>query len=328
MPEAHSSCGERNASAATTTMSAATNDVLAGAEVLDGDAGDPVSVELDAADQGEVTELEPLRRAGCPGSISGPSTTSAPAQRMEPSGCGSPGDRKGAHAVAVRQLRAELFLEERPDGLADGGVGERRALRRAAAASRPRCSPSHSSSAMNGIFSLKAGDGVAQVQCAPWPPTLVAAAAAGKRRGVGGALAAEVEQVGALAGGEHALGDRGCRDAERLAVGAGLRPLRHLARTRLFARVGDVADALAGNLRQLRAGFEHHHPGVRDLLEEHPRIGGADRPAADDGDGGVGHDVSFEIRPKGIRKLFGGRERVRRRGGPCGSRTAATIPTA
>ena len=26
---------------------------------------------------------------------------------------------------------------------------------------------SHSSSAMNGIFSLKAGDGVAQVQCAP-----------------------------------------------------------------------------------------------------------------------------------------------------------------
>ena len=41
-------------------------------------------------------------------------------------------------------------------------------------------SPSHSSSAMKGIFSLKAGDGVAQVQCAPWPPTLVAAAAAGK----------------------------------------------------------------------------------------------------------------------------------------------------
>ena len=40
-------------------------------------------------------------------------------------------------------------------------------------------SSSHSSSAMNGI-SLKAGDGVAHVQCAPWPPTLVAAAAAGK----------------------------------------------------------------------------------------------------------------------------------------------------
>ena len=40
-----------------------------------------------------------------------------------------------------------------------------------------------------------------------------------------------------------------------------------------------------GTLRQLRAGLEHHHPRVRDLLEQHPRIGGADGPAADDGDG-------------------------------------------
>ncbi|VXB83619.1 hypothetical protein ARTHRO9AX_20026 [Arthrobacter sp. 9AX] len=41
-------------------------------------------------------------------------------------------------------------------------------------------SPSHSSSAMERIFSLKAGDGDAQVPCAPWLPTLVCAAAAGK----------------------------------------------------------------------------------------------------------------------------------------------------
>ncbi len=38
---------------------------------------------------------------------------------------------------------------------------------------------SHSSSAMNGTFSLNAGRGIAHVQCAPCPPTLVAPAAAG-----------------------------------------------------------------------------------------------------------------------------------------------------
>ena len=137
------------------------------------------SVVLDAAHEGEVAQLEACSTSGLSGSISGPSTTSAPAQRIGPSGCGSPGDRKRARAVPVGQLGAELLLEQRADGLADGRVGERRALHVQQLASRPRCSPSHSSSAMNGIFSLKAGDGVAQVQCAPLPPTLVDAAAAG-----------------------------------------------------------------------------------------------------------------------------------------------------
>ena len=101
------------------------------------------------------------------------------------------------------------------------------------------------------------------------------------------ALAAEVEEVGALAGGEHALDDGAGRDAERLAEVPGLRPLRQFPRAGLLAGVGDVADALAGKFRQLRTGFEHHDPGIRDPLEQHPGVGGADRPAADDGDGGV-----------------------------------------
>ncbi len=102
-----------------------------------------------------------------------------------------------------------------------------------------------------------------------------------------GAFAAEVEEVGALAGGEHPLDDGGRRDAERLAVSAGLRPLRHFAGARLLGRIGDVPDALAWDLGELRPGFEHHHPRVRDLLQEHAGVGGADRSAADDGDSWV-----------------------------------------
>ena len=307
-------------------MSAATNDVLPGAEVLDGDPGDPVSVQLHAADQGEVTEFEPLReRAVLVDERAEDDVGARPAHgavRLRVAG-----DRKGANAVALRQLRAELFVEQGPDGLPNGGVGERGTV-----------DVQQLLRVLDELVPFVVGDerdflaeGGRRRRARP-----VRALAAdvgggrrrGKARGVGGALAAEVEQVGALAGGEHSLGDGGCRDAERLAVGAGLRPLRHFARTGLFAGVGDVADALAGKLRHLRSGFEHHHPRVRDLLEEHPGIGGADGAAADDGDGGVGHDVSFESQAERDSDVVWGAGTGSSERRPCGSRTAATMPTA
>ena len=128
-------------------------------------------------------------------------------------------------------------------------------------------SSSHSSSAMKETFSLNAGRGIAQVQCAPCPPTFVAPAAAGKV----GACAdpRRRSRTGACpAGGEHALDDGARRDAERLAELAGLRALRGLAGAGLLVGVGDVAHALAGAIGQLRAGLEHDHAGVGQPLEQ------------------------------------------------------------
>ena len=53
-------------------------------------------------------------------------------------------------------------------------------------------------------------------------------------------------------------------DAERLAEGARLRPLRHLAGARLLVGVGDVPHALARAVRQLRTGLEHDDARIGD----------------------------------------------------------------
>ena len=71
----------------------------------------------------------------------------------------------------------------------------------------------------------------------------------GERGGVRRPVAAEVEEVCALTCGEHALDHRTGGDAERLAVLARLRTLRHLAGALLRRRVGDVADALPRDRR-------------------------------------------------------------------------------
>ena len=140
---------------------------LARAQVFDRDTGHAVALALDPAHQRQVAQLEALARGGCPGSMSGPSTKSVPPQRMEPSGCGSPETGRVLDAVALGQLAGELLRQQRADRRADGGVGEGGAPARAAGPSRGSISSSHSASGMNGIFSLKAGDGVAHVQCAP-----------------------------------------------------------------------------------------------------------------------------------------------------------------
>ena len=102
-----------------------------------------------------------------------------------------------------------------------------------------------------------------------------------------GSLAAEVEQVGTLPCGEHALYDGAGRNAERLAECARLWPLRHLARAGLLVGIDDVAHTLAGDRGQLRARLEHDHPGIGKAFQEQTGIRRSDRAAADDNDGGV-----------------------------------------
>ena len=63
---------------------------LARAQVLDRDTGRAAVLDLDAAARATGRAARTAALSGDAGSMSGPSTTSAPAQRIVPSGCGSP----------------------------------------------------------------------------------------------------------------------------------------------------------------------------------------------------------------------------------------------
>ena len=86
-----------------------------------------LSVQFHAADQGEVTEFELLReRAVLIDERAEDDVGARPAHgavRLRVAG-----NRKGANSVPLGQFRAELFVEEGPDGFTDGGVGERGAV--------------------------------------------------------------------------------------------------------------------------------------------------------------------------------------------------------
>ncbi len=127
MPEAQSSCGERNASAATTTRSAGTKDV---SRVRRSSTVTPVTrraVVLHPPHQRQVVQLEPLgERVPRLDQRAEHDVRAGPAHR--PVRLRIAGDRQGARTEAVGQLGAELLLEQRSDRPADTGVGERGVL--------------------------------------------------------------------------------------------------------------------------------------------------------------------------------------------------------
>ena len=98
------------------------------------------------------------------------------------------------------------------------------------------------------------------------------------------------------------------RDSRR---SARLRPLRQLAGAGLRVGIRDVAHALGRDVGDLRPGLEHDDPRVGKTLEQQAGIGGTDRAAADDGDGGV-VDMASPLRVQGEQVR---RSRLRRRRG-------------
>ncbi|CAH0154180.1 hypothetical protein SRABI128_00624 [Microbacterium sp. Bi128] len=165
MPDAHSNWGDRNASAATTTASAATADCCA---VRRSSTTTPVARRPSCSTRRTSVRSRSSKRdaTSLSESRSGPSTVSAPAQRIEPSGCGSPATGRvltpypsGSSAPNSRSSNVRIA--------APTGESENAALCACSSPSAVEMRSSHSSPATKSSFSLNAGRGIAQVQCAP-----------------------------------------------------------------------------------------------------------------------------------------------------------------
>ena len=227
----------------------ATNDGLARAQVLDRDAGHAARRRCSTRRTSDRSRSSKRSASGEAGSMSGPSTTSAPAQRIEPSGCGSPATGQGA-----RRRSPPAAPRRTPPRAASGSP-----RRSAESAKAALCTCSRLFGVVDQVVPLGVGDErdlLAERGRRDRARPVRALTADVRRGGRGGegrrvrrALAAEVEQVRALPRGEHALHDRAGRDAERLAERARLRTLRQLARARLLVGVDDVAHALARDRR-------------------------------------------------------------------------------
>ena len=274
------------------------------AEVLHRDAGHPAILRLDPADEGEVAQLEArVLRSARHGEGSEDDVRTRPPHRAV--GLRVARDRQRARPEAIRKIALVLLREEGPDGGADARVGERRTLHvEQALRHLDQLVPLVVRDEWDLLAERRRGRRARPVRA---HPAHVGRGRGGReRRGVARPLAAEVDEVRALARREHALHDGRLGDAQRRPQRPRLRALRELAGALLLGRVRDVAHALAREGRELRSGLEHDDPRGGRALQDEPGVCGTDGSAPDDGDGGMlrhGYSsMGLRVRRVGVRR--------------------------